>query len=69
MEVPTLLLRAGKGLFSDNDQLLTTEAAAATQRAIKHCQYVNFPTLNHYTILLGVDAGQVEAIRAFLAQA
>jgi pimeloyl-ACP methyl ester carboxylesterase len=68
VEVPTLLLRAGKGLFFDNDQLIPAEAAAAARQQIKHCQFVNFPALNHYTILLGGDSGPVESIQAFLAQ-
>jgi hypothetical protein len=60
------LLRAGQGLFFDNDQLLSEEAAAAIQSGIKNCRFVNFPTLNHYTILFGVESGPVEAIRAFI---
>jgi pimeloyl-ACP methyl ester carboxylesterase len=69
VEVPTLLLRAGQGLFYADDQLISLEAAAAAQREIKQCQFIDFPALNHYTILLGSDPGPVEAIRAFLAQA
>ncbi|MFL5625788.1 MAG: alpha/beta fold hydrolase [Ktedonobacteraceae bacterium] len=68
VQVPTLLLRAGQGLFFDNDQLVPEEAATALQREIKQCQFVNFPTLNHYTILLGVEDGPVQAIRTFLDQ-
>ena len=66
VQVPTLLLRAGQGLFSDNDQLMTEEAAVAVQQAIPGSCFVNFPTLNHYTILFGVEPGPVETIRAFL---
>jgi pimeloyl-ACP methyl ester carboxylesterase len=66
VQVPTLLLRAGQGMFLDNDQLLLVEAAAAAQREIENCQYVNFPTLNHYTILFGVENGPVEVIRNFI---
>ncbi len=64
--VPTLLLRAGQGLFTDNDQLLPEEAAVAIQRGIKDCRYVNFLELNHYTILFGVDDGPVLEIRDFV---
>jgi pimeloyl-ACP methyl ester carboxylesterase len=64
--VPTLLLRAGQGLFTGNDQLLPEESAAAIQRGIKNCHYVNFPKLNHYTIMFGVDDGPVREIRDFV---
>ncbi len=63
---PTLLLRAGHGLFSDNDQVLPEEATVAIQRGIKNCRYVNFPNLNHYTIIFGVDNGPVREIRDFV---
>lgn len=68
VQAPTLLLRAGQGLFFDNDQLLSEADAAAVQQGIKHCQFVNFPTLNHYTILLGSENGPVKAVRTFLDQ-
>lgn len=64
--VPTLLMRAGQGLFTDNDQLLPEEAAMAIQRGIKNCSFVSFPSLNHYTIILGIDDGPVRAIRDFV---
>jgi pimeloyl-ACP methyl ester carboxylesterase len=64
--VPTLLLRAGQGLFSDHDQMVPAEAAAAAARATPDCRLVDFPTLNHYTILFGVEPGPIETIRAFL---
>ena len=67
VQVPTLLLRAGQGMFSDNDQLLPEAAAAAAQRSIKDCRFVNYPTLNHYTILFGVEPGPVQEIRAFIS--
>ena len=66
VQVPTLLLRAGQGLFFDNDQLLTEESAATVQRSIKGCRYVNFPTLNHYTIIFGVENGPIASVRAFV---
>ncbi|HEY7415067.1 MAG TPA: alpha/beta hydrolase [Ktedonobacteraceae bacterium] len=68
VEVPTLLLRAGKGLFSDNDQLLSEEAAEAVQRGIAQCHYVNYPTLNHYTIIFGVEDGPTHEIRNFIEE-
>jgi len=66
VQVPTLLLRAGQGLFSDHDQLVPEESAVAVQRGIKNCHYVNFPTLNHYTIIFGVERGPAQEIRAFV---
>jgi pimeloyl-ACP methyl ester carboxylesterase len=66
VQVPTLFLRAGQGLFSDNDQLVPEEAAAAAQRGIKNCRFVNFPSLNHYTIMFGLANGPVEEIRKFV---
>ena len=67
IQVPTLLLRAGQGLFSDNDQLLSEEAALTVRRAISSCRYMNFPTLNHHTILFGVEHGPIEEIHKFIA--
>ncbi len=66
IQVPTLMLRAGQGLFADNDQLLPQEAVAAAQLEIENFRYVNFPTLNHYTIILGSESRPAEEIRAFI---
>jgi pimeloyl-ACP methyl ester carboxylesterase len=68
VKVPTLLLRAGQGLFSSDDQMLPEVSALALQKGIADCRYVNFPTLNHYTIVFGVEHGPVEEIRAFITQ-
>lgn len=64
--VPTLLLRAGQGLFTENDQLLSIEAAEAIEHGINNCLYVNFPGLNHYTILFGTEDGPVKVVRRFI---
>jgi pimeloyl-ACP methyl ester carboxylesterase len=64
--VPTLLLRAGKGLFFENDQLLSEEATEAIRQGITQCRYVNFPTLNHYTIIFGTASGPAQEIRSFI---
>lgn len=64
--VPTLLLRAGQGLFTDNDQLLSEEAATAIRHGIKNCRYVNFPKLNHYTIVFGIDSAPAREIAHFI---
>jgi len=66
VKVPTLLLRSGQGLFTENDQLLSEEAAEAIQRGIVGSRYVNFPALNHYTIIFGIEHGPVEQIRTFI---
>lgn len=67
VQVPTLLLRAGQGLFTDNDQILSEEAAAEVQRSIKGgCRLVNYPTLNHYTIIMGDVKEVVGEIRMFV---
>jgi pimeloyl-ACP methyl ester carboxylesterase len=66
--VPTLLLRAGQGLFSDNDQLLPEESAERIQQGIAQCKYVNYPALNHYTIVLNADQGPLQEIRAFIEE-
>jgi len=67
--VPTLLLRAGQGLFTDNDQLLSEKAAEAIQNGIQKCRYVNFPKLNHYTIAFGIESGPATEIRNFIEKA
>lgn len=67
VQVPTLILRAGQGLFFTNDQLLTEEDAATIHRAITGSWLVNFPTLNHYTLFFNIEQGPLEAIRAFVA--
>ncbi len=64
--VPTLLLRAGQGLFTENDQLVPEQAAEEAVRSIRDCQYVNFPELNHYTILFLAGQGPLRSIRTFL---
>jgi pimeloyl-ACP methyl ester carboxylesterase len=66
VRVPTLLLRAGQGILSDNDQLLSEAEAAIIHENINNCQYVNFPTLNHYTIIFGVEPGPAREIRSFI---
>jgi len=64
--VPTLLLRAGQGLFTENDQLISEAAAAEAQHSIQDCRYVNFPELNHYTIVFLAEQGPLRYIRAFI---
>lgn len=66
--VPTLLLRAGQDLLTENDQLVTEAAAQAAQRSIPDCHYVNFPALNHYTIVFLAEQGPLQQIQQFLAE-
>ncbi len=68
VQIPTLLLRAGHGLFSDNDQLLPEATAAAIQQGIADCRFINYPQLNHYTILFNARTGPAQDIRAFINQ-
>lgn len=67
VQVPTLLLRAGQGLFMENDQVLTEASAQAAASNIPNCRFVNYPSLNHYTILFGVEPGPAQEIQTFLA--
>src|SRR6266487_599033 len=66
VSVPTLLLRAGQGLLSDKDQLLTEDDVKAIQQGIKNCRYAHFPTLNHYTIIFNTGHGPALEIRKFV---
>jgi pimeloyl-ACP methyl ester carboxylesterase len=66
VQVPVLLLRAGLGMFTENDQLLPEELAVAMQRGIPGLTYVNFPKLNHYTIVFGVSGGPAREIHKFV---
>jgi pimeloyl-ACP methyl ester carboxylesterase len=66
VQVPTLLLRAGQGMFSNDDQLLPEASAEAACTAIKDCQFINYPDLNHYTIVLGSDPTPMQDIHAFI---
>ncbi len=66
VRVPTLLLRAGQGLFTKNDQLVPERAAEEAQRSIQDCQYANFPDLNHYTIVFLAKQGPLQHIHEFL---
>lgn len=68
VQVPTLLLRAGQGMFTDNDQLLPEASADAARQSIKNCAFVNYPNLNHYTILFGIEPKPIQDIRAFIDQ-
>jgi pimeloyl-ACP methyl ester carboxylesterase len=68
LAVPTLLLRAGKEILTPNDQLLTEAGAEAVCQAIRQCQYVNYPELNHYTIVFLAQDGPAQAVRDFVGQ-
>ncbi|GHO48435.1 alpha/beta fold hydrolase [Ktedonospora formicarum] len=68
VQAPTLLLRAGQGLTSESDQLLSEADAHQIRDSIANCQYINYPTLNHYIIIFGVDPAPAEAIQRFIEQ-
>ena len=66
VQIPTLLLRAGQGLFTSDDQLVTQAEADKILQRIKGCAYANYPALNHYTIAFMANDGPVRDIQAFL---
>ncbi|HVB74126.1 MAG TPA: alpha/beta hydrolase [Ktedonobacteraceae bacterium] len=66
VQVPTLLQRAGQGLFTPDDQLLTEAEAETISRAIKRCRYVNYPDMNHYTIAFLARSGPAPDIQGFI---
>ncbi|GCE24370.1 hypothetical protein KDK_81700 [Dictyobacter kobayashii] len=66
VQAPTLLLRAGQKLLYEHDQLLSDEAVQNIRQGISACQFQDFPSLNHYTIVFGVEPGPAEAIRSFI---
>lgn len=68
VQVPTLLMRAGQGLFTADDQLLTEATTKEMLANIKNCQYVNYPELNHYTIGFLAKNGPAQAVRDFVGQ-
>jgi pimeloyl-ACP methyl ester carboxylesterase len=68
IQVPTLLVRAGQGLFSPDDQLLPIAEVERMQRSIKDLRYVNFPELNHYTIGFGLDPNVAKVIAGFVKE-
>lgn len=68
VQVPTLLLRAGQGLFTTDDQLLTQAVTEEILANIRDCQYVNYPDLNHYTIAFLAKDGLAQAVRDFVGQ-
>lgn len=67
VQAPTLILRAGQELVSPGDQLLSEAAAATMHQSIRNSQFVNFPTLNHYTLLFNVEPEPIKVIRSFIA--
>ena len=66
IQPPTLLLRAGQEILTPDDQLLTEAGAEAVHHSIRHCQYVNYPELNHYTIVFLAGNGPAQDIRSFV---
>ena len=68
VQVPALLLRAGQGLFTDSDQLLTETEAERIRSGIPSCRYVNYPSLNHYTVVFNAGVGPALDILHFLEE-
>jgi len=66
VQVPTLLLRAGQQLLNEGDQVLSEAMVEQEQGSIPDCQLVQYATLNHYTIIFGVEPGPMQDIRNFI---
>jgi pimeloyl-ACP methyl ester carboxylesterase len=64
--VPALLLRAGQSLVSPDDQLVPEATASTIRQSIRDCRVINYPDLNHYTIMLGVQPEPNQDIRNFV---
>jgi pimeloyl-ACP methyl ester carboxylesterase len=50
IECPVLVLRATKGMITDDDHLLTKENIKEMEEKIKNIKIVEIPETNHYTI-------------------
>jgi pimeloyl-ACP methyl ester carboxylesterase len=68
IRVPTLLIRAGQQLFIPDDQLLPESEAKIMRQSIRDLHYVNFPDLNHYTIVFHGKGEVARAIDAFVKE-
>lgn len=68
IQVPTLLIRAGRELFTPNDQLLPESEVEVMRQSIKDIRYVYFPHLSHYTIVFHGKGGVARAIDTFVKE-
>jgi pimeloyl-ACP methyl ester carboxylesterase len=66
VQAPTLLLRAEQQHLYENDQLMSEEMAEQIQRGIANCLLIKYPSLNHYTLIFGVQEKPMQDIREFI---
>jgi lipase len=55
IDVPTLVIRAGKGLLNQPGGLIPEELAVEAEAIHSHVQLMTFDHLNHYTIILSPE--------------
>ena len=68
IQLPTLLVRAGQGLVTPNDQLLPESEVEIMRQSIRDIHYVNYPDLNHYTIVFLGKGDVARAINEFVKE-
>lgn len=66
---PTLVLRAARGLLSDDDILLPDDSIAAMLRDIPDARSVTVDGVNHYGIVFQTSPERYAALRGFLENA
>jgi len=65
---PTLILRATDGILSEEDMVLSEDAAERMAREIPHARRFDCRGTNHYSILFGAHEERDRAIRDFLVR-
>ena len=68
LRCPVLFLRPKQGLFGDRGHVFTDREADAIVAHIPNCRRVDWPGVNHYTMVLGDDPPVVAPIHAFLGE-
>jgi hypothetical protein len=68
LQCPTLFIHPLQGLLGDRGHVLDDQEVAAIVASIPHCQRVDLPDVNHYTMLLHDDPPVTQPIRTFLAK-
>lgn len=63
---PVLVLRAGKGVFSDDDLLIPEYTLPRLQEDLPRSKLVNLDQVNHYSIIMQPDEDRDRAILEFL---
>ncbi len=65
---PTLIVRADEGILSEEDMVLSEDAAERMTREIPHARRFDCRGTNHYSILFGAHGERDRAIRDFLSE-